>query len=34
MKVYRSKARNAGLFKETELKEVINTNINDLEKSF
>ena len=31
-KVYRSKARNAGSFKETELKEVNNTIINDLEE--
>ena len=33
-KVYRLKARNAGLFKETELKEVTNTIINNLDKSF
>ena len=33
-KVYRSKARNVGLFKEIELKEVANTIINSLEKSF
>ena len=32
-KVYGSKA-NAGLFKETELKEVTNTIINNLDKSF
>ena len=32
--VYRLKARNAGLFKETELKEVTNTIINNLDKSF
>ena len=33
-KVYRSKARNAGLFKETELKEVTKTIISNLDKSF
>ena len=33
-KVYRSKARNTGLFKETELKEVTNTIINNLDMSF
>ena len=33
-KVYRLKPRNAGLFKETELKEVTNTIINNLDKSF
>ena len=33
-KVYRSKARNAGLFKEIEWKEVANTIINNLDKSF
>ena len=33
-KVYRSKARNAGLFKEIELKEVANTIINSLDNSF
>ena len=33
-KVYRLKAINAGLFKETELKEVTNTIINNVYKSF
>ena len=33
-KVYRLKARNASLFKETESKEVANTIINNLDKSF
>ena len=33
-KVYRSKVKNAGLFKETELKEVTNTIINNLDNSF
>ena len=33
-KVYGSKARDTGLFKETELKEVTNIVINNLDKSF
>ena len=33
-KVYRSKARNAGFLKETELKEVTKTIISNLDKSF